>query len=746
MGWAGRNVNQSRNWKSWQAGNRSNNSNYQKKTASKPATKKPAKRPLSKTETKPKAVANKRQKLVSYSKIPLTTVMLVNPGSEDNALPELVFGAFYDCIREAKMGKPRHLLQIDVTKKTEKKKQENAGPQADWRVSIPVPTTSVEAVSIISGTNPFEKLLKAHSDRISLKNSIEHWNKVIRGRTTALQKKEEELKLINEVIEEAEKSAVNESAEPEDEAAIDDEAAKDDDTGKETDDISKATDDSPTKSESQTEVDAADEEAGGEEENWTKEKETKESKEELRKKAEKKLETSNRKRKFITSVVKKLTAAVSKAKESLAREQEKLDKISSELGDELAYFQKEITDEDALSYFKKQLEEGLPLIDDQAGNGGEDAGDDNVQEDEEMEEANENLDKSKDTVEETDDVEMAEPKDKKGESDKEDKEGKTDKEDKEGKTDQEDKEGKTDQADKEGKTDKEEEKEDKTDNVEKKDKNAAKDQKPTKSSKITETPVWLVVSLKKPLDKAIVTKNAPCTTADHIKKATMILMKFQPKHKKTIVLKGVTYHGSFEYLKVLNQVLEGSWKAVRKDPEELLKSKSRYSLMRTLKYLVMCQTRREVLDNIMEICKLCGKQLKHSEMAQHIADFCPMREKPCQFCGLVLPVSKMKEHHETVCEKYPISCPLKCTKKFARAEAEEHKKVCLNAVVQCEFESFGCTKKSKRKDLARHVKSAVFEHLALVKGRVAVLTEHLMKNDPALRNLIKPACPEPESE
>jgi len=741
MGWAGRNASTSRNWKSWQAGNRSNSSSYQKKATTKPATKKPAKRPLSKTETKPKPVANKRQKLVSYSKIPLTTVMLVNPGSEDNALPELVFGAFYDCIREAKMGKPRHLLHIDVTKKTEKKKREDSSPPADWRVSIPVPTTSVEAVSIISGTNPFEKLLKAHSDRISLKNSIEHWNKVIRGRTTALQKKEEELQQIIEAIEEAEKSEVNESEKP------DDEAAKDDDTGKETDDIGKETDDSPAKSESQIEVDTA-AEADGEEENWTKDQETKESQEELKKKAEKKKETNNRKRKFITSVVKKLTAAVEKARESLAREQEKLDKISSELGDELAYFQREITDEDALSYFKQQLEDGLPLADDEPNEGDEDADEGNEQEDEDMEDATESVGKSKD-MEETDDVEMAETKDKEGETDKEVKEGKTDKEDKEGKADKEDKEGKTNKEAKEGKTDKEV-KEGKTDKEEEEDKKAAKkevkDKKSTKIAKITETPVWLVVSLKKSLDKAIVTKNAPCTTADHIKKASMILMKFQPKHKKTIVLKGVTYHGSQEYLKVLNMVLEGPWKAVRKDPEELMKSKSRYSLMRTLQYLVMCQTRREVMDNILENCKLCEKPLKHSAMKQHVTDFCPMREKPCQFCATVFAVSLMKEHHESVCTKYPISCPLKCTKKFARAEAEEHKKVCLNAVVQCEFESFGCSKKLKRKDLARHLKIAVFEHLELVKGRVAILTEHLMKSDPALRKVINPICPDPESE
>merc|ERR1711970_574823 len=84
------------------------------------------------------------------------------------------------------------------------------------------PITNVEAVSIISGTNPFEKLLKAHSDRISLKNSIEHWNKVIRGRKLALQKKVEELQKLQEIEDKIEEEPVpnkNEDMESEKETA-----------------------------------------------------------------------------------------------------------------------------------------------------------------------------------------------------------------------------------------------------------------------------------------------------------------------------------------------------------------------------------------------------------------------------------------------------------------------------------------------------------------------------------------------
>lgn len=692
-----------RNWKSsWQGGNISTQTSYSKKAKAakvakaKPTPKKPMKRALSKTGTKAKAVANKRQKVVvKYSQIPLTKVMLVNPGDNEGALPELVFGGFYDCTREAKIGKPRHLLQIEATNKSDKKKRGSDSSDSEWKVSIPVLTTSVESVSIISGTNPFEKLLKAHSDRISLKNSIEHWNKVIRGRNLALQKKEEELQKLQEIEDEEEEPPVPKTIE---DVESEKETPKDADADDKTESSTKESDNQLKEGSAESEAD--------EEEASSIEKKTEESQKELEKKKKKERETRTRKRKFVTSVIKKLTSAVEKGKQSLALEQAKLDKISEEWGEKLACFQNEITDEEALSYFKQQLQEEAqaPSIDvDKDGEKENTA--DNDQEDKEMVVDEENLDKSKDTEENNDDVEMADAEDKtkaetvKAENEKNDKDVEANK----------------------------------VESPKKKD-----------SGKITEIPVWLVVSLKKNLERAILSADAPLSTENHIKKASMIIMKLHPKLKKTIVLKGVTYQGSEEYLKILNEVLDGPWKAIRKDPEELMKSKSPYSLLKTLEYLVMCQTRREVMDNIIEKCKLCEKPFKHSAMDQHLRDVCPMREEECEFCLAVFAASVMEEHHEGECTKYPITCPAKCSKKFARAEAEEHKKVCQNALVECEFESFGCKKQLKRKELSRHLKISVFEHLELVKGRVTILTDYIMKNDSALKDVINPADAEPE--
>jgi len=670
-------------WKSWKNHRNSSHASWQSKgsTANKQPTRKVTKRSLSKTGVKASTTAtkrqkvisdeaNKRKKLASYSHLPLTKVIFVNPGEKTGVLPELVFGGFYDCARVAKLSKPKHVLQIDVTKKNDKKKCEENRRSTDYRVSIPVTFSNIETVSVISGMNPLERLLKAHSDRTSLRNSIEHWSKVIDGRTKALRKKEADLQDMPQADDE-----VQEGAEPEEET-INYTNANEKIT--ESDESSKIIPSKAISTGFEVEVIKV---------TKTKESTTEDSTEDPPK-SKKKRELSIRKRKFVASLVEKLTIAVEKAKQSLAVEQVKLDKISEEWGEELSYFQNEVNNEEALFCFKEELQEGFGQTEPEDDNVDGTAGDNN------------------------EDVEMVSI---------------------------------TEKADKP-----EEEHANEADVVAEND-NACEEIKPksenehivtdSSSLKIDETPVWLVVVLKKPLERVTLSANAPCKK-DIIKKATMILMKFDPRYKKTIVLKGVTYQGSEEYLKVLNQVLEGPWKDIRKDPSVVFKDKYPYSLEKTLQYLVKCQTRQEVLDNTMDNCQLCDELLKRMAMEQHIKDFCCMREEQCQFCETVLPVSVMKDHHSKECEKYPISCPFKCPKKFARSEAEEHKKTCVNCIVECEYEAFGCKSKFKRKDLHSHRRSAVFQHLALVKSRVNVLTSYLVKNDPGLQEIIKPTSAE----
>merc|ERR1719447_1044285 len=112
---------------------------------------------------------------------------------------------------------------------------------------------------------------------------------------------------------------------------------------------------------------------------------------------------------------------------------------------------------------------------------------------------------------------------------------------------------------------------------------------------ISDIPVWIAISLKKPLEKFYASDaNTTICDRDVVEKAELILMKFHPKHRSRIVLKNVTYEGAEEHLKLLNEVFEGPWKSLRVPKEDFFKDKTIYSLEKTLHYLAKRYTRQKV--------------------------------------------------------------------------------------------------------------------------------------------------------
>merc|ERR1711920_35310 len=136
-----------------------------------------------------RAPANKRQK-ASHTDLPLTNVILATPGKNDGELPELVFSRFYNCKREAKIGKDSYFLRINIKRKDYNQEHQDVKLNPEDRISIPVPLENIQGISVISGMNPCEEVLKAYSDRLDLKASIEAWTKVIAQRTELHAKKQ----------------------------------------------------------------------------------------------------------------------------------------------------------------------------------------------------------------------------------------------------------------------------------------------------------------------------------------------------------------------------------------------------------------------------------------------------------------------------------------------------------------------------------------------------------------------------
>jgi len=421
--------------------------------------------------------------------------------------------------------------------------------------------------------------------------------------------------------------------------------------------------------------------------------------------------------------VDKLEAAVEKAKQGLRAQEKKLKMIIKTFGEQLEYFQSTMDEAEALTRFESELKEGLNLHDDseeqdedmkdltKKGEEGEDIEMLNSQSESDHNTGEENTDEEKQPICSSCGAKQAEKKKFCGDCGAKQEENSLRK-------------------------------------IPKKKRDAVvTDAKKSSDGKISDIPVWIVISLKKPLEKFYATDtNTEICNRDDLEKAELILLKFHPKHRSRIVLKSVTYEGAEEHLKLLNEVFEGPWKSLRVSKEEFQKEKTSYSLEQTLRYLAKRYTRQKVTDNTIETCELCDKEFKHAVMDTHRTKLCSMRKEPCQYCEVVIVVSSIKEHEES-CPKFPVTCPQKCSRgNLQRCQVEDHLKICENSKIECEFKHVGCNTEHKRKDSALHLKVKALEHVQLLNARVALMSTYFTSKHPELEKLLHSALPPKEKE
>jgi len=545
----------------------------------------------------------------------------------------------------------------------------------------------------------FKDLLKAHSDRASLRVSIARWVKVIEKRTLAHATKLEEFENMPEIEEEPEA--------PE-EMEVEEEPEKEEE-----------------ENDSATEADAESAEVDPEEvqrkfaEKKEKQRlaaERKKLADEKKRAARVKLEAEKKERalkvkerNLVKASVDNLSAAVEKAKENLTADQEKLSQLEADFGEKLAFFQNDTDDADAQALFLEELKEGMIPIPE-----------------EEQEEVTEETETASGEATAEGDEENADETEKDAEPEEE---------------------GDTEMAEPTEPTREEVPELTKSDichecgasGVAKKrfcGECGAKQIDPADANKVKEVPVWIVVMLKKPLEKFYVSDtNTTICKKELLEKSSMLIMEWNPKGD------------SEEQLKTLNTVLTGPWKTLIRKAELVLKGSSPYTLEKTVQYLVKKHKRQEVWDNTLEKCRLCANDVKRVVMERHLTKMCHMREEPCQYCEDVYVVSTMDEHYET-CPRFPVKCPLRCgMNNLERCLVEEHKQtVCKNFEVSCEFKAMGCDMVLKRREVARHMRDLEIEHMKLVKNRMEIVSNYLIGKDSALETVFHPLPPAKEEE
>jgi len=632
----------------------------------------------------------------------LTTVILAQPGDKTGKVPKLVFSGFYDCTREAKVSKSRHFLQLNISRKSK------TNLRSEDRVSIPVPFENIEAVTVLSGMNPFEEMIAAHSERDVIKTNIENYEKEIKKRLEAYAKKADELgnmPEIEQVIEDEEE--VQQTREVETAEILLDHPAEE---------KAEALQGQMVNLLPQVENAEANLQAD-EEENARQQAKLERKLERQRRKKERDQQIAKRARLEVTVI--KLEGRVEEAQQNLASETAKLEALIEKFGAQLSLFEDET--EGAEEAFLEDLREGMsPVV---------------PEEPQEI-----TMGQSESAEAETETAETTDPNAPEPAMPEQQEPAMTEQPAPvEGQAQQPSEEAPSEayvlpvegiapETSQEGVLPQPSETAENPEIVE------VEVLEVMEKVKISERPVRLLMTLKKPLDK-FYASNTKTTICDKevIENTEMIIMEYNPKHT------------SQEDMNLVNDLLEGPWKDVRRTPEKLLDTP--FSAEKTLQYLIKSHKRKEISDNIIVKCQLCGNSLKRMVMEKHLKQFCMMREEPCRFCGKVLIWKNMKEHHLGDCPRYIVSCPQRCFQKnLERCQIEEHLKTCMNTIVDCRYKCYGCKVQVKRKNVSNHMYDDVAGHLDLLEARMELLTNYLMNRDPSLKDAINPpVLPEPEA-
>ncbi|MCJ1415975.1 hypothetical protein MMC32_002310 [Xylographa parallela] len=121
-------------------------------------------------------------------------------------------------------------------------------------------------------------------------------------------------------------------------------------------------------------------------------------------------------------------------------------------------------------------------------------------------------------------------------------------------------------------------------------------------------------------------------------------------------------------------------------------------------------TRSNILDHVDRHCGFsdvacpntsCRQILQRRQMTD---DYCQHRSAICEYCPEVMPELELEEHVKTSCVNRVVTCH-ECKLELHTDEAENHKSICPEAIIECGGSPYGCTFASKREVVATHTKA-----------------------------------------
>ena len=123
----------------------------------------------------------------------------------------------------------------------------------------------------------------------------------------------------------------------------------------------------------------------------------------------------------------------------------------------------------------------------------------------------------------------------------------------------------------------------------------------------------------------------------------------------------------------------------------------------------------------------CGEQsIFRADISEHCNQKCPKRQANCTHCGQSGEYLFISEQHTKECLLFPLPCPHDCGTTTTHKDLPTHKNFCPLEPVPCVFKELGCETIVHRKDMDKHLQSALNTHLTqLAEAHMSLKNDHM---------------------
>lgn len=138
-------------------------------------------------------------------------------------------------------------------------------------------------------------------------------------------------------------------------------------------------------------------------------------------------------------------------------------------------------------------------------------------------------------------------------------------------------------------------------------------------------------------------------------------------------------------------------------------------------------------------CKFtsCKSWLPRASMAEHCTTCCK-RPYSCEFCGYAADYDTVTITHTVFCQKFPVPCPNSCgtSESIERCKLQDHlDNTCTRQVIDCEYNSAGCSARMMREEAGKHCDSSIHLHMRLLLEQVKICSQTLANKDAEINAL-----------